>query len=286
MYNMQFETHSHWEGSLLFKSLIHKVIKDKDLCSFLSDGSRSNDEQYNSLRSLYPDIEWIDPHSDPDPYKHPTCQVAFNSLSAYNDKIYEKMNKKNLLNIFEFSDMVKNTDAYKFWESKAGTYDIAHLRRDDISNPDFNRNNIQGYSVISKNSYYRAFQKYGFDSSNILWVSDDYINKWHIDRPKTENFGWSYPTGSIYRPKYIFDWLEDFLKIYFARNVFRANSSFSWWACFLSPTATVYSPVLDKQVIYGRNNRFEEIDVEFIQGNSPHWMYRGTKSGNIIIPDK
>jgi hypothetical protein len=35
----------------------------------------------------------------------------------------------------------------------------------------------------------------------------------------------------------------------------------------------VYSPVLDKQLIYGRDGIEEEIDVEFVLGNHPHWMY-------------
>jgi hypothetical protein len=35
----------------------------------------------------------------------------------------------------------------------------------------------------------------------------------------------------------------------------------------------VYSPVLDKQLIYGRDDREEEIEIEFVKGNYPHWMY-------------
>ena len=63
--------------------------------------------------------------------------------------------------------------------------------------------------------------------------------------------------------------------MYFARNVFRANSSFSWWAGFLSPTAQFYSPVVNKQHIYGRDNDGEkkEIQLKFVKGNHPHWMH-------------
>ena len=76
-------------------------------------------------------------------------------------------------------------------------------------------------------------------------------------------------------PDVVFDWMNDFLKMYFARTIFRANSSFSWWAGFLSPTAKVYSPVVNKQHIYGRDNDGEEkeIDLKFVEGNEPHWMH-------------
>jgi len=89
--------------------------------------------------------------------------------------------------------------------------------------------------------------------------------------------------GAEYQEGIVFDWLEDFLRLYFARTVFRANSSFSWWACFLSPTATVYSPVLDNQIIYGRDDKTEEIEAYFVKGNQPHWMYLGTASRCITI---
>ncbi len=72
----------------------------------------------------------------------------------------------------------------------------------------------------------------------------------------------------------MFDWLDDFLRIYFARTVFRANSSFSWWACFLSPYSQAYAPVLDKRVVYGRDS-LDEVDFEFVKGNYPHWTYLG-----------
>ena len=69
----------------------------------------------------------------------------------------------------------------------------------------------------------------------------------------------------------MFDWLDDFLKLYFARTIFRANSSFSWWAATLSPTAKVFSPVIDKHHIYGVDG-MEEITVDFVEGNHPHWL--------------
>jgi hypothetical protein len=64
--------------------------------------------------------------------------------------------------------------------------------------------------------------------------------------------------------------------MYFARTIFRGNSSFSFWAGLLSPTAKVYSPVVDKQLIYGRDGLTEELFLDFTEGNENHWMYSGT----------
>lgn len=185
------------------------------------------------------------------------------------------MSKKYLKEeVFEFNEHVKNLDFYKHWEDKQGTYDMAHLRRDDISNAEYNKNHVQGYSVISMSSYEKAFKKFGYDPKEIVWTSDDYLKQWHKDRQDNRKAGWRYPEGSEYvDPDLIFDWLPDFIRLYFARTIFRANSSFSYWAAELSPTAKTYSPVLDKQVIYGRDDNLEEINVNFVEGNHPHWMY-------------
>jgi len=282
-YGYSIEAFSHWEGILLFKNPQYKLLEEKELCEFLKDGSLSVEDRNKEILKYYPEANYFDPHKLENAYPSPACQVIFDSLSAYNENIFLEMNSDFIKNLFEFSDLVKETDSYKHWESIKGTYDVAHLRRDDISNVEFNLNNIQGYSVISKESYFKAFEKFGFDKDNIEWVSDDFINKWHIDRPKTKQMGWNFPEGSVYCPGIIFDWLDDFLKIYFARTVFRANSSFSWWACYLSPTAKVYSPIVDKQLIYGRNGLTQEIDVEFSEGNENHWMHFDPPR-KIIIP--
>ena len=212
-FNYSFETFADWEGNVIFKTPQYKFIQEEEIKSYLRDGALSIEDRVKMVLKYYPEAAYIDPHRDEDPYQQPSCQVIFDSLSAYNNKIFEGMDKDFIKNIFEFSNLIKNTEAYQYWESKKGTYDVAHLRRDDIANVEFNLNNIQGYSVISKDSYYKAFKKFGYDPEKIEWVSDDFINKWHTDRPKTEQFGWAYPEGSIYNEIKIFDWLEDFLKI-------------------------------------------------------------------------
>jgi|688.fasta_scaffold01503_10 hypothetical protein len=282
----EFLLPSDWEGTRLFKNQHHRVLENDNVRFELNQsfpGANNPDRIKNVLDNSFKNIKLINPEQSPENYLKYDYPVYFDSVCAYGNDIYYPMLKNHLLDVFEFSDEVKNTESYKYWSALQGTYDLAHLRRDDISNPDFNKNNVQGYSVISMNSYLNAFKQRGFDPEKIIWVSDDYINKWHKDRPKSERFGWSYPVGSTYKEDKIFDWLEDFLKIYFARTVFRANSSFSWWACFLSPTAKIYSPVMDRQSIYGRNDKFEEVDVQFFDGNTPHWMYNHQELRQIVI---
>jgi hypothetical protein len=279
---------SDWEGTKLFKKQYHTVINNDKLRLYLNQSGEEwhePDFKDSILKSFDPNISFIDPKNPEQCYAQNDNPVYFDDLCAYGDHIYPEMSKSYLKKVFEFSDIVKNTEAYKYWKSKAGTYDLAHLRRDDISNIEYNKTTEQGYSVLSMDSYYRAFKKFGYDKDNFIWISDDHINQWHKDRPKTPLFGWDYPTGSIYREPYVFDWLEDFLKIYFARTVFRANSSFSWWASFLSPTAKVYSPLITKQLIYGVD-AIEEIDLDFIEGNTPHWMYFDTGPKHIKIEEK
>jgi hypothetical protein len=287
--NVDFILPSDWEGTKLFKNQYHKLCRKEDVCLGLNqsqDYFHKPENKKKFLQQHYPRIKQINPEEYIANYQKYDNPVYFDSVCAYGNSVYSKMSKDDIIKIFEFSDEVKSTDAYKFWSKKAGTYDIAHLRRDDIANAEYNNVNTQGYSVISKDSYEKAFIQFGFNKDEILWVSDDNTGKWHTRDKKLKNFGWNYPTGSVYKEGPMFDWLEDFLKLYFARNIFRANSSFSWWASFLSPTATVYSPVLDKISIYGRNNKFEEIDVDFVRGNHPHWMYNVAEEKYIIINER
>lgn len=288
MHKVKFILPSDWEGTYLFKDQYHEVLKHDELRLYLNQDQESwhtPEVKEKVVKTYYPNAQLIDPKNEEQCYKKYNGPVYIDDLCAYGDHIYPPMSKTYLKKVFEFSDLVKNTEAYKYWEARAGTYNIAHLRRDDISNPDFNKNNVQGYSVLSMDSYYRAFEKFGYNKEDFLWISDDHINKWHKDRPPSPRFGWRYPEGSEYREPLVFDWLEDFLKIYFAKTVFRANSSFSWWASFLSPTAKVYSPVITKQLIYGVD-ALEEIDLDFIESNSPHWMYFGDRVRHINIKDK
>jgi hypothetical protein len=274
MFNVPFYLPSDWEGTHLFKKQYHTVIEDDTLRLEINQTHPDLNTisfRTQAVQKVYPNAKHIHPEMVDQNYKDHGVAVLFDSVCAYSSTVFAPMSKDYLLEVFEFSDEVKETESYKYWSNKKGTYDIAHLRRDDIANASYNKYNPQGYSVVSKESYIKAFEKFGYDPDKVEWTSDDVTGRWH--QREAKSFGWTYPMGSNYRQGLVFDWLEDFLRLYFARTIFRANSSFSWWACFLSPTATVYSPVLDKQLIYGRDGIEEEIDVEFVLGNHPHWMY-------------
>ena len=189
------------------------------------------------------------------------------------------MKLSDVLKWYEFNDEVKNLDIYKRLEDIQGTYDIAHLRRDDISDVNYSSNG--GYSTISKEAYEKCFSKYGFDPKEIQWTSDDWANKWGVGNAITQGLinnnqrsSWRYPEGTSYTNGVIFDWLPDFLRLYFARTVFRANSSFSFWACTLAKgretPPKIFAPRLDKRVLYAETR--EETIFNFEEGNHPHWL--------------
>ena len=271
---LDFWLPSEWEGTRLFKKQPHRVVENEDirLALRLPDEAAASDRQrLEVVQRYYPDAELVDVEVAADPYAklgHPLCHA---NGCAYNKAMFPRMSRSHLRSLCEFSDEVTRLEAYKRYSDMQGLYDVAHLRRDDISDVQYNRTHVQGYSVVSLESYRQAFMKFGYSEDSMLWVSDDYTGKWHSGRKMRLRGGWEYPEGSQYLPRIVFDWLDDFLKLYFARTIFRANSSFSWWAATLSPTARVFSPVINKAHIYGVDG-MEEINVEFVEGNHPHWL--------------
>jgi len=267
---------SEWEGSRLFAAAQHRVIADPALRRVLdpiTEGRDYDRTRLQALRALRRDAALLDVDFAADPYRVAAHDLAHVGGCAFNAAILAPMSRSHLRQVFEFSDEVKRTDCYQRLHDVQGLYDVAHLRRDDICNVDYNRSYFQAYSVVSMASYRRAFRQFGYDEADIVWVSDDRTGRWHVGRKPRPDLGWAYPEGANYRRRVMFDWLEDFLMLYFARTIFRANSSFSWWAAALSPTARVFSPVIDRCLVYGVDG-LEEIDVDFVEGNHPHYMYR------------
>ena len=271
---LEFWTPAEWEGTRLFRQQPHHVVAHNNIRQALNlsdEGVASDLQKLRAVQRHYPEAELLDVELAPDPYVKPGHPLCHANGCAYNNAIFARMSRSHLKDLCEFSDEVMRLEAYKRYADIQGLYDVAHLRRDDISDVEYNRTHLQGYSVVSMESYRRAFRKFGYAEESIAWVSDDYTGKWHVGRKARFRGGWSYPTGSEYLPRVMFDWLDDFLKLYFARTIFRANSSFSWWAAMLSPTAKVFSPVIDTHHIYGVDGT-EEITVDFVEGNHPHWL--------------
>jgi hypothetical protein len=268
---------SEWEGTRLFRQQDHRVVENDEIRLALAppdDEYVRNHLKMQAVQKHYPDAELIDTEVAPDPYIAPGHPLCHANGCMYNKAIFARMSKGHLRSLYQFSDEVTRLESYRRYFDMQGLYDVAHLRRDDTSDVEYNRTHPQGHSVISKDSYLRAFRKFGYSEDSIEWVSDDYSGRWHIGRKVRFRGGWEYPAGSQYLPGIVFDWLDDFLKLYFARTIFRANSSFSWWAATLSPTANVFSPVIDKSHIYGVDG-MEEIAVDFVEGNHPHWLHGG-----------
>ena len=276
-----------WEGTRLFALQPHPVVAHEAIAAVLrtrDDSGRDDPLKLETVQRVYPDARQFDVETAPDPYMAPGYPLCHANGCAYNERVFPHISVRHLRELCMFSDEVTRLDVYKRYEDMQGLYDVAHLRRDDISDAAYNRTHPQGYSVVSLDSYRRAFRQFGFDEKDMLWVSDDYTGTWHVGRKVRHRGGWTFPEGSEYLPGVVFDWLDDFLKLYFARTIFRANSSFSWWAATLSPTAQVYSPVIDKTRIYGVDG-LEEIDVEFVEGNSPHWLPQWVRGDGFLTRD-
>ena len=268
-------------------NLDYKIIEDDDLRLSINQSIKPFDSLSHRLEKIREynlrsgsNFQYCNPDDPKDTYRDFGSPVCVDSVCAYHHKIFDEMKLSDVLKIYEFSDKVKNLDIYKRLEDIQGTYDIAHLRRDDISNP--NTKNNGGYSVISKDAYLKAFKHYGYDPEKIEWTTDDWSGKWGVgnsiaDGRINKRGSWRYPTGAEVLPGIIFDWLPDFLRLYFARSIFRANSSFSFWACTLAKgretPPKIFSPRLNKRVLFQKEETLgQEAHFNFEEGNHPHWL--------------
>ena len=293
---------SDWEGKQLF-NLDYKIIDDDELRLAINQSIQPFDSLDHRLKKLREfndrsefNFQYCNPDNPTQTYKDFKSGVAVDSVCAYHHKIFDDMKLEDVLKLYEFNDKVKNLDIYKRLEDKQGTYDIAHLRRDDISNVNYKKNG--GYSVISKEAYLKAFEKFGYNPDEIEWTSDDWSGKWGVGNSIAQGAierrgSWTYPVGAEVLPGIIFDWLPDFLRLYFARSIFRANSSFSFWACTLSKgrenPPRIFAPRLDHRILYAKKETYEqETEFDFEEGNHPHWLCITGKDNcdNILFSDE
>ncbi len=72
------------------------------------------------------------------------------------------------------------------------------------------------------------------------------------------------------------NWLPDFVLMRNSKYLFRANSSFSWWAATLS-NGTVYSPVVGDKV--GPH------DCQFVRGNHPCTAGRFSNQSDLFLKE-
>lgn len=288
-HGLEFFMPSQWEGSVLFRDVGAKVLDNEPLRLALIESARVLESLENRKRLVEehtgkagPPLSFLDPNRAVD---DGVRNVYYEGLAAFQNHVYEKYSMREIRSVFHWSDAVLESDIYRRMAAKRGQYSVAHLRRGDIANLEWNQKRATGYSVISKRSYERAFERFGVPSQEVVWVTDDRTGAWGIPKNERKHNGWRFPEGSRVYEDIFFEWFEDFLLMHFARNVFRANSSFSWWAACLSPEARIFSPVLTER----RNwlGEDDEIDVEFVEGNEPHWfgLSGRTPCDRIRIPD-
>jgi len=126
----------------------------------------------------------------------------------------------------------------------------AHLRRGDYVSK-----YLDAFAVIGMKAYEDAFVDHGVESSHVTWVREDKPSV--FKRPGLE-------------------WLIDFVTMMRADVLFRANSTFSWWAGTLGGNK-IFSPVVD-------GKRGYQDCVPFVAGNHPRCTDQPNVHDYIIQP--
>lgn len=288
-HEVKFYMPSEWEGSILFtKSKYTNIIPDDNLRLHINQSQKEMDNREYRVHATETykknnndlSLELV---TLKEQRIHNMKNLFYDDLDCmYVQHCFDLMNVKYLKQLFEFSDVVKNSEMYKDISSRAGTYDVVHLRRGDIAN-----HNYKGaHSMISKKSYIDAIIDNGYDPNSMIWLSDNveeasdhFAKKYYKDKHLGYN-KWFYPTGEKHiNNEIFFDFFPDFLLLYFARTIFRGNSAFSWWASTLSD-AKVYSPVMYSKPSEFKEKYYCQENVKFVLGNYPHYM--GSKEEGFV----
>ena len=270
-YNCIYYRPSEWEGDVLFNSVPYAQIITDDLLrlnlnqtlpAFDNKPARRNALNLYNKRTG-DNVEYVYCGHQNTIGK---TNFAYDDLDCmYFKHCFDLLTDDLLKEIFTFKPEILDSDIYRYFSEQNGTYDVIHIRRGDIANPNF----TGAHSVISKESYIKIISE--LNLIDPVWISDDKnertSNKYN---ELAEGCRWSYPRGEIQKPIIYYDWFPDFLAIMFARTIIRGNSSFSWWASHLS-NAVVYSPVIPTKPI-DKKNKYHMVDVEFVKGNYPHFM--------------
>src|SRR5262245_36293445 len=138
-----------WEGTRLFKNQPHRVVENdeiRDLLSLPEEGGITDQQRLQAVQRHYPDAQLIDVEVAPDPFVKPGHPLCHANGCAYNQRIFPHMSRRHLQNLCEFSDEVTRLEVYRRYSDMQGLYDVAHLRRDDVSDAEYNRTHVQGYS--------------------------------------------------------------------------------------------------------------------------------------------
>jgi len=167
------------------------------------------------------DLEYSPPSDNPEilPTAYHQCQASL---------IYTRKQAKEW---FRLKPGLR--DRLESWNQPQYNDIVAHRRIGDYER--------LGYVVVSKQSYYEAFNRYGYN--HVMFVTEEHPGRGDPGMPEC---------------------LPDFYRLMVSRVLSRANSTFSWWAATLG-NGKVYSPVIE-----GLEGGKEQ-DCEFVEGNWPRF---------------
>ena len=281
-YNCTFYIPSAWEGTSVFVDNEYvKIIPDDELRLRINQTDPRMDTVEYRKQSL---MDYNKRTNDNVEYVTTQRQMLGKSNIAFDDlhcmyfaDLFNIMETSFIREIFEFNNEVKQSVLYQELEQLKGKYSAIHWRRGDIAMSTYKG----AHSLISLSSIQNAISKWCpvSDRSDVIWVSDDAlyrtktyksinIQQW-INKSKGKT-KWSYPVGEHSIPEIFFDWMPEFLILYFSKRLFRGNSSFSWWASILGDMET-YSPKIESKP-NGKRNVFHEMNSEYVPGNCEHFM--------------
>jgi hypothetical protein len=152
---------------------------------------------------------------------------------AQKDLIYSRADCRRWFKLKpEIEDRIMNY-AYALRRSE---FVLCHFRDGDYKSA--------GYPVVSRLAHERAVAASGYDPAKILWVDE----RQPFNDPYFDQIG---------------SFVPDFLRMTIAPVLFRANSSFSYWAAVLG-TGRVFSPI-----ITGFRGGEEHDTIPYVEGNWP-----------------
>ena len=188
----------------------------------------------------------------------PTGQHSIDLFGYYQHQKYaDTMDVSQVKSFLTFKDIWLER-----FPKESEYYIACHLRQGDF-------NVLPNYCTINPDSYIKAVQDFNYSTEDIVFVAAE-IKHNDDSRNYSKNKTWH---GSI-------DFLFDFFLLYNADVLFRSNSTFAWWASFLSDKKdTTYSPFV--QGLSGQRN----VDVNFIKGNHPCHMEIDSRHSDIHFGD-
>lgn len=270
LYGVTYYLPSQWEGTVLFKPVPGaRIIPDNHLRLEINQTNSQLDNLAYRKKAVksYNDrtgdnLIFVSFNKE---QNYGRLNVCYDDLHMmYFPWIFKSYSVAKIKSFFQFRDRIKQMPLYQYWYNRRNTYDAAHIRRGDIIKKGYNG----AHSAISLKSYHKAMRQVGVDPSKVVWVSDDLKLRTGSPWDKYCRYDWKYPVGQELIDTVVFDFLPDFLTMIFARNLFRGNSSLSWWAAFLNE-GKVFSPVLNKRITCNGVNFME---CDFVEGNYPHFM--------------